>query len=304
MLLNPHPIPYQGSKRRLASSILQFAPKRVERLIEPFAGSAAITIAAAARGLARSYLIGERLEPLARLWEEIIASPESVADRYENVWREQLADEPAEHFVRVRSEFNMSGDPVLLLFLMARCVKNAVRFNPKGDFNQSADHRRRGMRPEKMRLELARAASLLRGRAEVLACDYKILLARATARDLVYMDPPYQGVSTGRDKRYVEQLDFDSFLAALDRLNSRRVRFLLSFDGYCGTKEYGRRVPKELRLKQVLIDAGRSSQATLAGRSERTRESLYISPALAESFSTIPTEISIGESATQLRLSV
>jgi hypothetical protein len=31
----------------------------------------------------------------------------------------------------------------------------------------------------------------------------------------------------------------------------------------------------------VLLDAGRSTQSTLAGRAERTLESLYLSPELA-----------------------
>jgi site-specific DNA-adenine methylase len=43
----PHPIPYQGSKRNLASEILRFFPANIVRLIEPFAGSAAISIASA-----------------------------------------------------------------------------------------------------------------------------------------------------------------------------------------------------------------------------------------------------------------
>ena len=43
----PHPIPYQGSKRNLADQILRLFPEQFESLIEPFAGSAAITIASA-----------------------------------------------------------------------------------------------------------------------------------------------------------------------------------------------------------------------------------------------------------------
>jgi len=35
----PHPIPYQGSKRNLASQILRFFPDEINRLVEPFAGS-------------------------------------------------------------------------------------------------------------------------------------------------------------------------------------------------------------------------------------------------------------------------
>ena len=277
----PHPIPYQGSKRRLAQAILRFAPARSDRWLEPFAGSAALTIAAARRDLARGYVIGERLEPLAALWSAILATPERVADLYEGLWTEQHAD-PASHFNAVRTRFNAEHDPVLLLYLLARCVKNAVRFNPRGEFNQSADHRRRGMRPQTMRVQILRAAQLLAGSTAVLASDYRELLAQATPRDLVYMDPPYQGVS-GRDKRYVAQLDLEAFTAELHGLNQRDVPYLLSFDGSCGDVQYGRPLPESLGLSRVAIDAGRSSQATLAGRSARTVESLYVSPALRRS---------------------
>jgi len=59
----PHPIPYQGSKRNLASAILSHIPAKVAALIEPFAGSAAVTLAAAARGLAERYVINHILRP-------------------------------------------------------------------------------------------------------------------------------------------------------------------------------------------------------------------------------------------------
>ncbi len=42
----PQPIPYQGSKRYIAKVILAFFPKAVETLFEPFAGSAAVSLAA------------------------------------------------------------------------------------------------------------------------------------------------------------------------------------------------------------------------------------------------------------------
>ena len=51
----PHPIPYQGSKRNLASAILDYFPEHVYTLVEPFAGSAAMTLAAAARNAAARY---------------------------------------------------------------------------------------------------------------------------------------------------------------------------------------------------------------------------------------------------------
>jgi DNA adenine methylase len=275
----PHPIPYQGSKRRLAAAILAHAPARARRLIEPFAGSAAVSLAAAAGDRAARYWIADRLPALAELWRAIIDDPAATADAYERLWRAQQPDAAA-HYGAVRARFNRTGDPIALLYLLARCVKNAVRFNADGHFNQAADHRRTGMRPARMREEIARASQLLRRRARIAAADYAELLADASPRDLVYLDPPYQGVSRGRDPRYVAPLDLDRFIAELDRLNRRRVPFLVSFDGASGTRTYGPPLPAELRLRRILLPAGRSSQATLTGRVAHTVESLYLSPSL------------------------
>jgi DNA adenine methylase len=201
----PHPIPYQGSKRLLAARILAHAPTGFDRMIEPFAGSAAITLAAAATGSARRFVIGDSLAPLAELWRRIVSEPVRVAARYRRIWKAQLAD-PRGHFLSVRARYNRTRDEVLLLFLLARCVKAAVRFNARGEFNQSADHRRRGMHPNRMGKELSGAARLLAGRTRVVPGDYAVLCAEATPADLVYLDPPYQGVSEGRDPRYAEPL--------------------------------------------------------------------------------------------------
>jgi DNA adenine methylase len=271
----PHPIPYQGSKRRLAAEILARAPRSIDRLFEPFAGSAAVTLAAAARGAARRFVIADKLEPLAELWRRILARPEAVAREYARLWRAQIAD-PRGHYDRVRDRFNRDGDPTALLYLLARCVKNAVRFNARGQFNQSADHRRRGVRPERLAGEIGAASRLLAGRCDVVAGDYAAVTAAARPADFVYLDPPYQGVSTGRDARYVEQLDRERFVAELARLRATGVPLAVSFDGACGDRAYGSPLPADLGLERISLPCGRSSQATLSGRDAQTVESLYL----------------------------
>ena len=64
----PHPIPYQGSKRNLADDILRYFPAHVEVLHEPFAGSAAISLAAAAQEKANRFHINDLNKPLVDLW--------------------------------------------------------------------------------------------------------------------------------------------------------------------------------------------------------------------------------------------
>jgi DNA adenine methylase len=67
----PHPIPYQGSKRNLAADILRFFPEHIERLIEPFAGSAAISIASAYFYKADKFIINDINAPLINLLKEM-----------------------------------------------------------------------------------------------------------------------------------------------------------------------------------------------------------------------------------------
>jgi len=63
----PQPFQYQGSKRGLASLILQYFPSNTVRLVEPFCGSAAISIATAVRSRAREFWLNDFNKPLAEL---------------------------------------------------------------------------------------------------------------------------------------------------------------------------------------------------------------------------------------------
>ena len=249
--------------------------------MEPFAGSAAIAIAVAANNLAERFAISDFNQPLIQLWREIIDTPEKLARRYESLWREQHSDR-RRFYDKVRDEFNQDQQPDHLLYLLARCVKASVRYNAKGEFNQSPDNRRNGILPGAMRKNLLATSSLLRGRTECLSLDYKEIVARATTEDVVYMDPPYQGVCGERDPRYLKSVLFSEFVEVLERLNARDISYLVSYDGRTGDKVHGRRLPSHLQLQMVELEAGRSSQATLLGRAEITFESLYLSRALAD----------------------
>lgn len=278
----PHVIPYQGSKRKLAPQILNYVQHEVKGTVyEPFAGSAAITLAAAASKIGSSYVIGDKFTPLIDLWELIINKPDHVAESYSKIWNAQL-NNPKEYFLEIREKFNETQDPVQFLYLVARCVKNAIRFNANGEFNQSADNRRLGMKPEKVSRESYAISSMLKGKTRLISGDFMEVLKNAGPDDFVYMDPPWQGTSLKKDPRYAYLLDLDELVNGLDELNERRVPYLLSFDGTCGDKSYGKELPKFLQLEKVSLNAGRSSQAILLGRDDVTIESLYISPAMAE----------------------
>lgn len=283
----PHPIPYQGSKRSIAPEILRYFPDQVSTLHEPFAGSAAISLAAAARGLARKYWLNDLNKPLMDLWRVIINHPDRIAKQYKVLWEEQL-DDPRAFYDRVRDQFNLTGRPDYFLYLLARCVKASVRYNAKGEFNQSPDNRRRGARPKTMRDMIFGASYLLKGNMIITSKNYRDVLGKARPGDLVYMDPPYEGVCQNRDTRYLTGIQFCEFVEALDHLNRDGIGYIVSYDGRTGNKIHGRLLPPDLDLTHVEIQAGRSSQATLLGRDDVTVESLYLSPALTDSLTKAP----------------
>jgi DNA adenine methylase len=283
----PHPIPYQGSKRNLAEDILRYFPSEIDTLYEPFAGSAAITIAAAVKGLGKRYYINDLNKPLMDLWRAIIKTPELISAQYESLWQKQLAD-PKKFYDQVRDEFNLTGRSDLFLYLLARCVKGSVRYNSQGEFNQSPDNRRKGMHPKTMKMQILGVSYFLKGKTRISSVNYRDILDKVTIKDLVYMDPPYQGVCGNRDTRYLQNVQFCEFVEALNSLNKKGIRYIVSYDGRTGAKTHGRNLPDDLHLTLIELYAGRSSQATLLGRDDVTIESLYLSASLVNELVNVP----------------
>lgn len=289
----PHIVQYQGSKRILAPQILQFLPRSFNRLIEPFAGMAAVTIAVAMQKRAERYIINDINKPLVEVLRSAIETPDELVSAYTSVWNGQFESgkDSVSHYYSIRDEFNLGKQtPANMLYLLARCVKGSVRYGSNGHFNQSPDKRRNGTSPANLKMNVDAISFYLKGRAEFYSTDYREMLEKAQKGDIVYMDPPYQGVSNVRDSRYLSGLNFDEFVAAIDQLNSRGIDFLISYDGKCGEKQYGEDLPSELELEKVLLRAGLSSQSTLLGRKELTYEALYVSRGLRRTMPMLQTE--------------
>ncbi len=294
----PHIVQYQGSKRKLAPQILQYMPTRFDRLIEPFSGMAAISIATAMEHRANSYLINDLNKPLVDMLKEAIENPVQLVYEYRKIWNEQFAygENHVEHFYVVRDKFNDGQEtPANLLYLIARCVKGAVRYGGNGKFNQSPDKRRHGTNPDTLEQNVYAISNLLKGKTSFYAVDYHEIFGMVRPGDLVYMDPPYQGVTNVRDNRYFSGVPFDEFVEAIKILNDKQVDYLISYDGVCGCKEYGGDLPESLGCKKIMLNAGLSSQALLLGKKSTTFEALYISNSPIPLFYTVPKQLSFVE---------
>ena len=245
-----------------------------------------------AHNLAKKIIINDLNKPLSELLQMIVEHPIEIASFYESLWSEQhshvINNDSTNHYYEVRAEFNKSKNPQLFLYLLARCIKGSVRYNADGQFNQSPDKRRFGTRPEKMRNNIFGVSNLLKGKASFYSLDYREIISKAKENDLIYMDPPYQGVCGERDSRYFSGISHLDFVNELQELNAKNISYIVSYDGRRGDKVFGELLPNYLQLSHVELDAGRSSQSTLLGIDEITYESLYISEALKDRLSQKP----------------
>ncbi len=248
----PHPIPYQGSKRKLAPVIAQHLPPGIETFYEPFAGSAAMSIFAAHHRLASRFVIADSLAPIVELLRAIVEQPDATARRYRELWLGQPEGD-GDYFNRIRERYNEAGHHVDLLYLVCRCVKNSIRFNRTGRFTQSVDRRRLGMHPDKMRSAIFGVSVILRGRVEFRVGDWLDTTADSSPADFLYLDPPYLGTSTGRDRRYHQQMKRDELILGLEHLREQRIPFALSYDGATGAKEYGPPLASSFLTKSATV---------------------------------------------------
>lgn len=286
------PFPYQGSKRSLAPTIIPLmgVPGRV---VEPFAGSAAVSIAARASRSTEPGIIADINAPLMALWREILNAPKALADAYTELWMAQQ-DDPKTYFNMVRDRFNESPEPADFLYLLNRIVKGALRYGRDGHMNQGPDNRRLGAKPPVVRERLQRVSQLMAG-TEVLTAPYEEVLAAVNPEtDVVYMDPPYQGTTVSRDRRYISGLDKAEFEAQLASLLDRGVRFIVSYDAVTTDSKYGEPLDSALGLTHVHVTSGTSAQGTLVGNKHMSVESLYLSPNLAGN---LPTDWSAPDKA-------
>ena len=127
----PHIVQYQGSKRNLAPHILRYFPQKFNRLIEPFAGMAAITIAVSKQRRAEQYVLNDLNEPLINILREAINNPQKLIEEYTNVWSEQITFEDGNgRLARILSDM-----------LLARGEKSEFRFyNVSSQINKDKNH--------------------------------------------------------------------------------------------------------------------------------------------------------------------
>ena len=260
-------IKWSGSKRSQAPAILSFFPNSFSTYFEPFLGGGSMLYA-----VNPSHSVcGDICTPLIDLWKEIRDNPDVLAYEYGIRWN-RLQNEGYTAYYDIRDDFNKNKSPYDLLFLSRTCVNGLIRFNDKGEFNNSLHYSRKGINPDTLKKIIFDWSDRIQS-TEFMAEDYEATTAQATNQDIIYLDPPYFHTKG----RYFGTIDHDRFLNYLEKLNQKGIKYLLSFDGKRGKEDYTVDIPKELYKRHELLPSGNSTfKKVIDKEAEQVYESLYM----------------------------
>ncbi|HID62807.1 MAG TPA: Dam family site-specific DNA-(adenine-N6)-methyltransferase [Anaerolineae bacterium] len=260
-------IKWSGSKRKIAPLLAILLPD-ANCYYEPFVGGGAMLPFRPSR----TAVAGDIIVELINLWKAIRETPGLTADEYEIRWNRLQAEGHTAYYT-IRDSFNVTRNPHDLLFLSRTCVNGLIRFNKKGEFNNSLHHTRPGIAPARLRRVIRQWSRAIQG-VEFIAAGYRGTLASVSTNDLVFLDPPYGGTKG----RYLPtDFNLDEFYDELQRLNAIGAKWVLTFDGRAGSRSYATSIPSVLYRVRLALPTGNSPFTRLMKKSlDAIVESVYL----------------------------
>lgn len=191
--LKPEPfLKWAGGKRSLLPEILPRIPEIQGRYFEPFLGAGAVFFAIAL----------EQPKVINDFNYDLIQTYEVIRDRLPALLKElEKHQNSKEHFLEVRAWDRQSNfkslSPVKkaarFIYLNKTCFNGLYRVNSQGFFNVPFGNYKR---PNYLDVSNLTAVSLyLKNNVELSDGNYLEVTNKATNRDFVYFDPPYDPVS-------------------------------------------------------------------------------------------------------------
>ena len=194
------PIKCQGIKTKLIdplTTLFNQSPtnKQHGSWIEPFCGSCVVPLNIQPQ---RASLADTNMH-IIRFYQDLQSNAitPALVREYLEAADEQLRTLGESYYYAVRDRFNNTFDSLDFLFLNRACFNGMMRFNRKGAFNVPFCRK-----PDRFRRSyITKIVNQIQAFQKVIqyndwtfeVADFKTTLAKATAADIVYLDPPYLG---------------------------------------------------------------------------------------------------------------
>lgn len=216
---------WAGSKRSALPVLGQFVPRKFEKYVEPFAGSACLF-----------FYLQPRKAILADLNEELIATYKAIKQAPASVAK-SIARLPfgKEDYYKIRENKPIKSARVQraarFIYLNRFCFNGLYRTNSEGAFNVPFGAPRNATVPSLAQLE---QCSAVLARSRLFAGDFeKIVTSNVSKGDFVYLDPPFFQTEGRVFRQYNSKPfmrhDLERLKNLLSQIDAVGATFLLSY---------------------------------------------------------------------------
>lgn len=179
---------WAGGKTRVIPQIRSELPQRIERLVEPFVGSGAVSLNVKAQHYWMNDVNADVIDCFNTLKNDT-----TFITHTRTLFVPEHNTETC--YYQFRDEFNQCTDPArraaLFIYLNRHGYNGLCRYNRSGKFNVPFGRYTKPRFPEK-ELEAFREHAQ---KANITKIDFRDVLAQCKTGDIVYCDPPYLPLS-------------------------------------------------------------------------------------------------------------
>jgi DNA adenine methylase len=249
---------WAGSKRKLLPLLLELAPGKFDRYVEPFAGSACLFFALQPKKAILSDINDELVNTYLELKKDV-AKVIKCLSSYEGNEREY-------YFVRGQNSNRLSSSrrAARFIYLNRFCFNGLYRANKSGKFNVPYGGYRGATA---LNAGSLRECAAMLSRAKLSSGSFEKTLAKVKQGDFVYLDPPYcikaRQVFNAYSHFSFGPPQLERLRNHLTRLNEMGVPFLVSY----GVSSEARELAVGFRSKEIVV------QRQIAGFANNRRKS-------------------------------
>jgi DNA adenine methylase len=234
LISDPKPfVKWAGGKRQLLSVITNHIPGKFERYFEPFLGGGAVFFSLVSKERKTKWFISDLNSDLVLSYATIRDKVKELVLSLENHAANYSKNQSSYYYkVREANPKNEIDKVSRLIFLNKTCFNGLYRVNSKGKFNVPVG---RYVNPNIVNKEnLFEISRVLQSKDILIKCqDFEDALKGVGHEDFVYLDPPYQPVSTTASFTSYTDSDFDfsdqeRLYAKFKALDKKGVKVLLS----------------------------------------------------------------------------
>ncbi len=181
---------WAGNKFRIMDKIHEMLPPDGKRLIEPFAGSAAVFL----NTNYEHYLISDSNPDLINLYNILKKEGNDFIKYCKRYFTEK--NNASEKYYSYREQFNKTTEirrrSALFIYLNRHGYNGLCRYNSKGGFNVPFGRYKKPYFPEKEMLEFHHKAK----HATFKISNFDKIMTKSKQGDVIYCDPPYVPLSS------------------------------------------------------------------------------------------------------------